>query len=122
MAKAEINLKWEDITDDPLLLAILKAEAVSDVMAERLRQHDKWGEQNLPDGTDTLRLTLARRDAAREMTDAATDVGAVTYRDILDEEVCEAFAETGPEKLRAELVQVAAVAVQWIEAIDRRKG
>jgi hypothetical protein len=40
--------------------------------------------------------------------------------DILEEEVAEAAAESDPAKLRAELVQVAAVAVAWIEAIDRR--
>jgi len=31
-----------------------------------------------------------------------------------------AIAERDPAKLRAELIQVAAVAVQWIQAIDRR--
>lgn len=45
---------------------------------------------------------------------------AEAWRHILDEEVAEALAETDPERLRAELVQVAAVAVQWIEALDRR--
>lgn len=39
---------------------------------------------------------------------------------ILDAEVCEAFDESDSKKLRANLVQVAAVAVNWIEAIDRR--
>lgn len=39
---------------------------------------------------------------------------------ILREEVAEAFAETDPVALRGELVQVAAVAVAWAEAIDRR--
>ncbi|MFI1165600.1 hypothetical protein ACH4UM_18790 [Streptomyces sp. NPDC020801] len=38
------------------------------------------------------------------------------------EEALEALAEDDPGKLRAELVQVAAVAVAWIEAIDRRTG
>jgi hypothetical protein len=57
---------------------------------------------------------------AKAMTDAAAEAGVVTWRDILHEEVCEAFAETDPEALRAELVQVAAVAVKWVEAIDRR--
>jgi hypothetical protein len=41
---------------------------------------------------------------------------------VLDEEVWEAFAESDPAKLRAELVQVAAVAFRWIEALDARKG
>ena len=33
--------------------------------------------------------------------------------------VGEAFAESDPDKLRTELIQVAAVAVAWIESIDR---
>jgi hypothetical protein len=36
------------------------------------------------------------------------------------EEVREAMAESDPAKLRVELVQVAAVSVAWIEALDRR--
>lgn len=38
------------------------------------------------------------------------------------EEVLEAFAEADPDRLRAELVQVAAVATKWIQALDRRSG
>ncbi len=44
------------------------------------------------------------------------------WRDILLEEVFEALAEEEPKELRKELVQVAAVAAQWVEAIDRRGG
>jgi hypothetical protein len=36
------------------------------------------------------------------------------------EEVCETFLETEPEKQREEMIQVAAVAVQIIEYLDRR--
>lgn len=46
--------------------------------------------------------------------------GTITWRDILTEEVFEAYAESDPVKLRAELVQVAAVAVKMCEAIDRK--
>ncbi|MDR0731531.1 MAG: hypothetical protein LBF63_07675 [Treponema sp.] len=42
------------------------------------------------------------------------------WSNILMEEVCEAFAETEPEKQREEMVQVAAVAVQIIECLDRQ--
>ncbi len=44
----------------------------------------------------------------------------VNWKTILLEEVAEAFAENDPATLRRELVQVAAVAAAWIEAIDRR--
>lgn len=46
--------------------------------------------------------------------------GTVTWWHILREEVFEASAEVDPAKLREELIQVAAVAMKWIEAIDRR--
>ena len=36
-------------------------------------------------------------------------------------EVAEALAETSPARLRVELVQVAAVCVQWLEALGRRQ-
>jgi hypothetical protein len=51
---------------------------------------------------------------------SAADGGYLDWLHILREEVAEAFAESDPAKLRAELVQVAAVAVNWVEAIDRR--
>lgn len=57
---------------------------------------------------------------AREIAALAAEHGGLTWRHILAEEMFEALAESDPAKLRAELVQVAAVAVQWVEAIDRR--
>ena len=44
------------------------------------------------------------------------------FCDILNEEVAEVYAESDPVRQREELVQVAAVAVQMIEVIDRRLG
>ena len=46
--------------------------------------------------------------------------GRGTWRHILQEEVAEAYAETGA-LLGVELVQVAAVAAQWAAAIERRQ-
>lgn len=97
---------------------VTTARVLDEVERERCRQDEKWGEQNHPDGTaragDPMTATLARI-----ATTAAADEGRVTWRHILSEEVAEAYAESDPETLRAELVQVAAVAVAWIEAIDR---
>ena len=100
----------------------MRAQAVlGEVAGERLRQHVKWGEQNHPDGTATFPLAARRAaDAARHECQALAERGACTWRAILAEEVAEAFAETDPAALRAELIQVAAAAVSWIEAIDRR--
>ena len=93
-----------------------------EVAAERAAQDERWGEQNHPDGTgpahDPIVGLLA--DRARGLTTSAAEQGSLTWRHILREEYAEAAAEADPAKLRAELVQVAAVAVAWIEALDRR--
>lgn len=71
---------------------------VRQVLAERHRQDGKWG------GTPGVN----RRDDA-------------TYPAVLGEEVgevCQAWLERDVPHLREELVQVAAVAIAWIEEID----
>lgn len=93
---------------------------LEDVAAERARQRARHGKQTLPDGTGSEPWDEADRDAARLRCDRAALAGSLSWRLVLEEEVAEALAETDPELLRAELVQVAAVAVQWIEALDRR--
>ncbi|KZM78434.1 hypothetical protein A0J59_13720 [Cellulosimicrobium sp. I38E] len=112
----------------------MRSSVADDVAAERARQDVKWGVQNHPDGTGPgthplLALVgsiapgaawLAAR--ATSLTDTAANAGTLTWRHILLEEVFEALAEDDPERLRAELVQVAAVAQQWAEAIDRRRA
>lgn len=97
---------------------------LEDVRAERYRQIEKWGDDSTTDHADGTGLPSdqACAEFAKLITDTNADAGTVTWRDILHEEVCEAFAETDPTNLRAELVQVAAVAVKWVEAIDRRAG
>jgi len=92
---------------------------LDEVFYERGAQDARWGEQNHPDGTG-LPTDKASANFARLITDTNAKEGRLTFRDILHEEVAEAFAETEPNKLRAELIQVAAVAVAWVEAIDRR--
>ena len=100
------------------------------VFRELERQDKKWGEQNHRDGVwfsevedeprfaKDLKLT---EHEARAWADARFKAGKGTWRDILFEETCEAFAAASPEELENELVQVAAVAVAWIEAIQRRE-
>ncbi|MFI0406626.1 hypothetical protein [Actinomadura sp. 3N508] len=93
--------------------------AEREVRAERERIQARWGEQNHPDGTGGL-LAAAHRDTSRECCQRAAAAGNVTWRLILAEEVAEAFAEDDPGQLRGELVQAAAVVLEWIDAIDRR--
>jgi hypothetical protein len=99
--------------------SVVTDRALSEVLAERIRQDTKWGEQNHPDGTGGIQ-SRQLRDEAQKTCQAAAERGIVTWLHIADEEHCEALAETDPVRLRAELVQGAAVYVAWIEAIDRR--
>lgn len=96
---------------------VQRGNVFADVREERWAQVARWGVQHHPDGTGDVRWR-SRRDEARKWTDNAAKIGAVTWQDILYEEVAEAFAEHDPAALRRELVQVAAVAVAWIEDID----
>jgi hypothetical protein len=94
---------------------------LEEVHAERERQDAKWGEQNHPDGTgDDDGYRQRQAEAARSICQAHAADGTVTWLDILREELAEAFAESDSAKLRAELIQVAAVATAWVESIDRR--
>lgn len=101
--------------------------ALLEVAFERTRQDTKWGEQNHQDGTGPqclgdLARTGTSADAAREQCDRMFDEGRGTWANILWEEFAEALEETDPEKLKKELIQVAAVAVAWVDAINRRGG
>ncbi|WP_330349613.1 hypothetical protein [Streptomyces sp. NBC_00582] len=96
-------------------------EILGEVAAERGRQDEKWGEQNHPDGTGQYPETIDA-DVAKMACQSAAEGGYLDWLHILREEVAEAFAESAPDRLRKELVQVAAVATAWIEAIDRRQA
>lgn len=95
--------------------------ALGEVSIERGKQDARWGEQNHPDGTGEAAAGAIAR-FARARCDRKAKEGTITWADILAEEFFEARAESDPEKLREELIQVAAVAVAWVEAIDRRKS
>lgn len=119
-------------------------KVLGEVDAERTRQDAKWGEQNHPDVDRVLTdreggcsiaemaewYSVPTATAARDFCDIAAKRGGCTWAHILVEEVAEAIEAATLEQqdaidtgaLRKELVQVAAVAVSWIEAIDRRKG
>lgn len=84
-------------------------------------QYRMWGEQNHPDGTRSDLVSRFFAESAKQACAEAASRGQLTWRLILEEEVREAFAETDPSLLREELIQVAAVAASWAEAIDRRQ-
>lgn len=91
-----------------------------EVIHERKRQNAKWGQQRHPDGTGADRARVFA-DAMRRVVDHASETGTTTWAAILLEEVAEAMAEQpGSPNLRTELLQIAAVCQQWVEAIDHR--
>ena len=128
----------EVVTLRAKVAAVEAHPVVLELAEERTRQAAKHGDQShLPDGTgaalwlsmddDYIRRHGIRRDNlaawAKARTDEASQAsgdGSITFEHILTEEWAEAIAESDPDALRAELVQVAAVAVQWVEAIDLR--
>ncbi|NYV73655.1 hypothetical protein HW445_04850 [Streptomyces sp. UH6] len=93
---------------------------LAEVGRERVRQDEKWGEQNHPDGTGIVPEQKKLADNARAMCQQAFAEGRGDWAHVLVEEVREALAESDPAALRTELIQVAAVAVAWVEAIGRR--
>ena len=100
---------------------------LAEVVDERVRQDAKWGEQNHPNGTGPgVVWTLPGRHPAALMATRARDMcqeadrrGECTWLLIALEEMAAAFAESNPYELRREVLQLVAVGVTWIEAIDR---
>ena len=78
---------------------------LEDVSDERDRQDEKWGVQNHLDLTWNAIIMEELGEAAQEVLTQQFGVMGKGHGD-----------------LREELVQVAAVAVAWIEAIDRRNA
>ena len=76
---------------------------LGDVLNERMSQHDTWGEQN---HDDSLWLAVLMEEVGEAATAVVSAAAHGEHREV--------------GRLRDELVQVAAVAVQWVEAIDRR--
>jgi hypothetical protein len=90
---------------------------VTDLVEQRVDQHAIHGFQHhLPDGTGEQWTWLAEQ--ARNDYERARAAGELTWRHVLFEEIAEAFAESDPATLRHELIQSAAVAVQWVQTID----
>lgn len=94
------------------------AAILEEVSHERARQDAKWGQQDHPNGTGVPSMQAAA-ERSRRVCEQNFYNGSGTWADILREEFHEALAEGEPANLRTELIQVAAVAVAWVEKIDR---
>ena len=110
------------------------ADISAEVVNELANQYEKWGDQSgHSDGTGANVYVLSRTDPNLDRCKASelerifkdkyerASVNTRTWRDILLEEVFEAFATGTEDELRHELIQVAAVAMQWVHAIDTRE-
>lgn len=111
------------------------SEVLEEVLAERGRQHYTYGDNDdlrFSSGRSWLSHTSANLDLMdnqqieaalrREYEDTENHEGAPSWMHLLREEFAEAMAELdsgSTERLRTELLQVAAVAVSWVETIDR---
>lgn len=92
-----------------------------DVTGERDSQDAKHGRSSWPNGTGHKNYRMMA-NGYQIATRAAISRGLLSWKDLLLEEVYEALSEKTDEALRAELVQVAALVVAWIEDIDSRSS
>jgi len=101
-----------------------------EIRAERKRRNEKWGEQNHPmlgkyltAGKGRSEIKFPSKTLIKNQLENCCHrlMYDKNWFDILLEEVCGAFLETEPERQREEMIQVAAVAVNIIECLDRRK-
>lgn len=113
-------------------------QILAEIADERARQDAKFGNQYHPcvnpseinyGDHDELRRKLhvaasygmpSEQEAREECSDAASE-GRLTWGHIAVEELSEAICSKTVQERRAELVQLAAVAVAWIECIDRHQ-
>ena len=92
---------------------------IAEIKQERLNQDAKFPGQQWPlggGGHYSDICTEARRSCERH-----AKYGNLTWLDIISEEVFEAFAEVDVARAREEYIQVAALALAIIEAIDEGK-
>jgi hypothetical protein len=99
------------------------------VLKERQAQEDKYGAANETTQSGTgpgvpwlspytehhaknIQELLREDYEKRESRD-----GAVTWLNLVREEIAEAFQETDPARLAEELIQVAALCVSWVERL-----
>lgn len=104
---------------------------LENVFEERLRQVERYGHnEGLEDGTgpdvqwlpdDIDSATRIEVEFRRDYEMHKAEHGAPTWMHLVREEIAEAFMETDPDRLEAELTQVAALCVSWVEKIRARR-
>jgi hypothetical protein len=106
-----------------------QAAVLQEIADERARQDAKWGpiqdHANIHPGWKNFNYGLMTANNAKAVTDRRMASGDDTWTDILYEEFAEAIEEAAAgdvAALRTELIQVAAVAVKWVENLDRENN
>lgn len=116
-----INAPWKNTSERDLNDA--RVSVLVDALREMTAQDLKWGaNRKMPNGTGAPLFTEDLADMMRQRTDEVFRDGEGTWQDILTEEYYEAMAETHPRQLREELIQVAAVCLQWVLALKTQKS
>jgi hypothetical protein len=92
----------------------------TEIGAERARQDAKWGQQNHPSVTKDPRQYIWSADILQQLCDSRFEDGTGAWADIALEEIAEAIEAKDDAERRAELIQLAAVVMAWIECIDRQ--
>lgn len=100
----------------------MQRKILAEVVSELDRQVERWGIQDHPLTTwlEPKNWHFAAENMKVMFSTMKENHSNPGWDLIMMEEVAEAFAETDLEKARAELIQVAAVAISAIENIDRR--
>lgn len=100
------------------------------VSAERVHQYARYGSNSrLLDGTGPdVHWIPAYPHGAKDIEAVFRDDydghggdGGASWMRLVREEIAEAFQETDPARLEEELIQVAALAVSWVEKLRERK-
>ena len=103
---------------------LLRTEIEMEIADELARARSIHGKQDhLPDLIETGGLNLIHGSSARANCQAAFRRGNGSWAHILHEEFGEAIDEAragNADALREELIQVAAMCIAWVEAIDGR--
>lgn len=116
--------KWLDLTKlQP------KKIIYSEIISERIKQDEKWGEQNHPI-VNSLKTydnhlpileeyDICNEERAKFLCNWNAQMKTLTWGHILIEEVSEVLHAPNKELMRGELIQCAAVIVAMIESLDR---
>lgn len=92
---------------------------LGEVLDDRWFSRIHYGERDFPDGTSEFYFPEFR-SADRNVLQQRKQ-GTLTWRDLMMLEAIGVTCETDPENLRGELLDLASLVVEWIEAIDRRE-